>query len=223
MESMQKQLEKLDTLQKLTEDVSDLKTSLDFHISLVEVLKEDNASLRNEVNQLKTLTAHLQQDSVNAQNHILDLQCRSIRDNFIIHGLPEQQNKSYQSTEHLVKTFLKTNLKMDDNLVQQIDLARAHRLGQPREGAPRCRPIVAKLLDPRHKAVIMRRGRELKGTKLALSDQFPPEIMKRRKLLHPALAEARTAGKRARLSIDKLYNSKVTYWLSGGDEAATRE
>uniref|UniRef100_A0AAV2KIB7 Uncharacterized protein n=1 Tax=Knipowitschia caucasica TaxID=637954 RepID=A0AAV2KIB7_KNICA len=148
------------------------------------------------------------------------------------HRLPggEYDRQGSQSTEHLVKTFLKTNPKMDDNLVQQIDLARAHWLGQPREGAPRCRPIVAKLLDPRLNAAIMRKGRELKGTKLVLSDQFPPEIMKRRKLLQPALAEARTAGKLARLSIDKLYidgrlyrNSKVTYWLSGGDEAATRE
>uniref|UniRef100_A0AAV2JFR5 Transposase n=1 Tax=Knipowitschia caucasica TaxID=637954 RepID=A0AAV2JFR5_KNICA len=114
---------------------------------------------------------------------------------------------------------------MDENTAQGIHLARAHRLGQQREGASRSRPIVAKLLDPRHKAVIMGKGRELKGTKLAISDQFPQEIMRRRRLLQPILAEARTAGKRSRLSIDKLYidgtlyrNSKITYWLTGSND-----
>ncbi|KAK7890911.1 hypothetical protein WMY93_022874 [Mugilogobius chulae] len=203
METIQQQLTQLDLLKKLNNDVEDLKTSLDFQISLVEVLKEDNASLRKEVNHLKHLTAQLQYDSITAQNHILDLQCR---------------NK-------LVKSFFKTNLKMDDDLVQQIHLARAHRLGQQNDKSPRCRPIVAKLLDPRHKATIMGKAKELKGSGLGLSDQFPPEIMRRRKSLQPILAEARAAGKRARLSVDKLYidgflyrNSKITYWLTGGDE-----
>ncbi|KAK7877018.1 hypothetical protein WMY93_032275 [Mugilogobius chulae] len=231
MESIQQQLTQLDVLKKLNEDVTDLKSSLDFHIALVEVLKADNASLRIEVNKLKSLTAQLQQDSTSTQNHILDLQCRSMRDNFIIHGLPEQQKESYEITDNLVKHFFKTNLKMEDNVVQQIHLARAHRLGRPvqqREGTPRGRPIVAKLLDPRHKAIIMGKARELRGSGLALSDQFPPEIMRRRKLLQPALTEARSAGKKARLSIDKLYidgnlyrNSKITYWLTGGDERPT--
>ncbi|KAK7907389.1 hypothetical protein WMY93_016001 [Mugilogobius chulae] len=225
METIQQQLTQLDLLKKLNNDVEDLKTSLDFQISLVEVLKEDNASLRKEVNHLKHLTAQLQYDSITAQNHILDLQCRSMRDNFIIHGLPEQQKETYQTTDKLVKSFFKTNLKMDDDLVQQIHLARAHRLGQQNDKSPRCRPIVAKLLDPRHKATIMGKAKELKGSGLGLSDQFPPEIMRRRKSLQPILAEARAAGKRARLSVDKLYidgflyrNSKITYWLTGGDE-----
>lgn len=111
-------------------------------------------------------------------------------------------------------------------MVQQIHLAHAHRLGQLREGALRSRLIVAKLLDPRNKAGIMGRARELKGTCLALSDQFPLEVVRRRKLLQPVLVKARAVSLKARQAIDKLYidgqlyrNSKITYWLSGGDEA----
>lgn len=226
LESMQQQLKKLDLLQTLTEEVNDLKQSLDFHVALVDVLKQDNASLRTEVNHLRTLTAKLQQDSHETQNQILDLQCRSMRDNFIIHGLPEQQKETYQMSEKLVKSFLKTNLKMEESVVQHIQLARAHRLGQLREGASRSRPIVAKLLDPRYKPVIMGRTKELRGTGLTLTDQFPPEIMRRRKLLQQALTKARSVGKKARLITDKFYidgqlyrDSKTTYWLTGGDEA----
>uniref|UniRef100_A0AAV2LUD0 Uncharacterized protein n=1 Tax=Knipowitschia caucasica TaxID=637954 RepID=A0AAV2LUD0_KNICA len=110
-------------------------------------------------------------------------------------------------------------------MVEQIQLARSHRLGQRREGASRSRPIVTKLLDPRHKAIVMGNARELKGTGLSLSNQFPPDILRRRRLLQPVFTEARTAGRRAKLSIDKLYidgelyrNAKLTYWLTGGNQ-----
>uniref|UniRef100_A0AAV2LRN4 Uncharacterized protein n=1 Tax=Knipowitschia caucasica TaxID=637954 RepID=A0AAV2LRN4_KNICA len=119
---------------------------------------------------------------------------------------------------------------MEDSAVKQIQLARAHRLGQWRGKTPRGRPIVSKLLDPRHKITIMGKAGELKGTGLGLTDQFPGEIMRRRKLLQPVLAEARAAGRRAKISIDKLYidgelyrNSKITYWLTGGDDAEPTE
>ncbi|CAL9692525.1 unnamed protein product [Knipowitschia caucasica] len=76
----------------------------------------------------------------------------------------------------------------------------------------------------------MGKAGELKGTGLGLTDQFPGEIMRRRKLLQPVLAEARAAGRRAKISIDKLYidgklyrNSKTTYWLTGGDDAEPTE
>uniref|UniRef100_A0AAV2M387 Uncharacterized protein n=1 Tax=Knipowitschia caucasica TaxID=637954 RepID=A0AAV2M387_KNICA len=149
-----------------------------------------------------------------------------MRDNIIIHGLPEEPKETYQTTENIVKSFLKSNLKLEDSAIRHIQFARAHRLGPQREGESRSRPIVAKLLDPRHKSMIMGNAKQLKGSKLALSNQFPPEVMRRRKLLQPAFFEARSAGKKVRLSKDKLYiegtlyrNSQITYWLTGGNSA----
>uniref|UniRef100_A0AAV2MNX9 Uncharacterized protein n=1 Tax=Knipowitschia caucasica TaxID=637954 RepID=A0AAV2MNX9_KNICA len=124
-----------------------------------------------------------------------------MRDNFIIHGLPEQQKETYQDTEQLVKSCLKIHLKMDST-VKEIQLARAHRLGQWRGKTPRGRPFVGE-------------HGELKGTGLGLTDQFPGEIMRRRKLLQPVLAEARAAGRRAKISIDKLYIDGKLYFGGG--------
>lgn len=39
-------------MKKLTDDVEELKEAIEFNNSLIEVLKEDNASLRVEVNNL---------------------------------------------------------------------------------------------------------------------------------------------------------------------------
>lgn len=78
MDTMEKQLKKT-----LTDDV--LKQVMDFNNSLIEVLKQDNASLRVEVNTPKQLTTELQQKNHKMSNDILNMQRRSMRDNIIIH------------------------------------------------------------------------------------------------------------------------------------------
>lgn len=105
---MKEQLTKLNLLEKLQGDVEDLKQSVQYHVALVDVLKEENASLRAEVIKLKSATTQLQQQSQEATKNILDLQCRSMRDNIIIHGLPEEQTETYNSSEQTVKRFLNT-------------------------------------------------------------------------------------------------------------------
>ena len=118
LKAIQQQLQKLNLLEQLTNDVKDLKASVEFNNSLIEVLKADNASLRTDVNNLKRLTDELKHDKVNMTNDILDLQCRSMRDNIIVHGLAEVKNETHQKSEELLKTFLSGNLKMDVNEVE---------------------------------------------------------------------------------------------------------
>ncbi|XP_037115453.1 uncharacterized protein LOC119127540 [Syngnathus acus] len=201
--SIKLQLKKLDLLEQLTTDVKELKHSVEFNNSLIEVLKADNSSLRTEVNHLKHLTAELQRDKVNKANSILDLQCRSMRDNIIIHGLTETKDETHRRSEELVKTFLVNELKMKPEDVGAVRFSRVHRLGRTRtDQQRRLRPIVAKVVDSKMKSAVMSRGRELKGSNYSISDQFPPEIMNRWRLLHPIMAEARKAKKTARLFID---------------------
>ena len=106
-----------------------------------------------------------------------------------------------------------------------INFSRVHRLGKVKAGQQKPRPIVAKTTDSKMKMAVMSRGKELKNTIYSISDQYPAEIMDRRRLLYPVMAEARKNKKNARLFMDKLYidgnlyrNSRITYWLSGGDE-----
>lgn len=151
-------------------------------------------------------------------NNILEMQCRSMRDNIIIHGLPETNKETYQTMEQLVKSFMKDNLKMDDHEVE------AHRLRQAEASRWRSRPIVVKVVDSKIKMSIMERGKELQGPNFSISDQFPPEILRRCRLLQSIMTQARKNNKKAHLVIDKLYidgklysNPEVTYWLGGGD------
>ena len=74
----------------------------------------------------------------------------------------------------------------------------------------------------------MEKGKLLKGSGFSVTDQYPPEIMKRRRLLYPVMTAARNEHKKTRLFMDKLYvegelfrDSAITYWLSGGDGKTT--
>ena len=64
LSAIHQQLQKLNLLEQLTNDVQELKASVEFNNSLIEVLKADNASLRIEVNKLKCLTEELQKDRI---------------------------------------------------------------------------------------------------------------------------------------------------------------
>ena len=221
-------------LEELSNTVNDLKASLDFSDSMVETLKSDNASLRTEVIRLTRLTDELVLDHNKMGNIVLDLQSRSMRDNIIFHGIPELKNETHHRPEELVKTFLVQNLKMRTDEAAAIDFSRVHRLGKSKtdaNGKAKSRPIVANVTNSKMKYSIMSKGKALKNTTYSISDQFPPEIMDRRRLLYPIMTEARKKKQKARLSVDKLYindelyrNSEITYWLSGGgDDSSLQE
>lgn len=124
------QLEKLDLLDRMIADVNELKASVEFNNSLIETLMADKASLRTEVNNLKRLTDKLQNDNHNMAKELLDLQCRSMRNNIIFHGLSEAHNETHHKSEELVQTFLVDNLKMKAEEAEAIHFSRVHCLGK---------------------------------------------------------------------------------------------
>ena len=104
---------------------------------LIEVLKADNASLRTDVNNLKRLTGELQKEKENMAKDILDLQCRNMRDNIIIHRLSEAPNCTYCIQPKVLKSFMENNLKMNPEEAEAIHFSRVHRLGKAKSDQQR--------------------------------------------------------------------------------------
>ena len=95
-----------------------------------------------------------------------------------------------------------------------IKIDRAHRIGV--RSAGKTRPIVAKFLMTEHKVAIKTalRNVDLKTAyngAFKVNDQFPPEVIQRRRELIPRLISERKKGNKATLVRDKLYvNNKFT-------------
>ena len=77
---------------------------------------------------------------------------------------------------------------------------------------------VVKFEHFKQKELVRSRGRELRGTDFSVNDQFPKEILERRRCLFPVRRKFIDGGTRAVIAVDKLYvNSQlyrdVTPWL----------
>lgn len=214
-----KQLKKLDLLHEMIQDIGDLKTSVDFTNKLIEDLKKENAALRSTVDSLQTETTRLTSENKQLKAEMLDLQCRSMRNNVVIWGIKEEEKEDYIVTENLVKEFMKNGLQMSEEQVGKAEIERAHRLGRIKEEG-KSRAIVVNFQNYIAKRNVMGRGMKLKGSHYSMFDQFPREIVERRRVLYPIMKEHKEKKIKVRLNMDKLYindqlyrDSKITTWL----------
>ncbi|KAK7877865.1 hypothetical protein WMY93_031471, partial [Mugilogobius chulae] len=81
LRNISKQLKKLDILDELKRDVSDLKRSVNFTNATVEELKTEQIALKDEAKLLKQTVTTLSSDNQKLKTALLDLQSRSMRDN----------------------------------------------------------------------------------------------------------------------------------------------
>lgn len=108
-----------------------------------------------------------------------------------------------------------------DDTVKTITFHRVHRIGQKISTNNLPRPIVTKFEHFKQKQLVQRQGRQLKGTDYELNDQFPKEIMQRRKQLHPIRKQMKQQGKKAVLAVDKLYIDGQLYPSPAVADSAT--
>ncbi len=186
LDSIDKRLSSFDARLSLVEilhrEFKSLRESLEFSQQQVETLAAENASLRDSVKSLTENMTHLSEENKKIKENVIDLQARSMRDNLVFSGIPESAEEDPEAT---VKNFIKTYLKLPEDTVENICFERVHRMGAKKPGAPRPRPIVAKFGYFKQKEQVKSRGRELKGTDFGVNDQFPKEILERRKILFP--------------------------------------
>ncbi|XP_061180610.1 uncharacterized protein LOC133189225 [Saccostrea echinata] len=117
----------LRTIRNLTEEISDIKKDLweedgfDYRIKLIaeqqvdgedelQQLRQENRSLREDVNMLKSIVINLERTVIKNQNEIIDLKSRSMKQNILIHNLPEEDGENlFVKIPELIKTHFKVD------------------------------------------------------------------------------------------------------------------
>ena len=87
--------------------------------------------------------------------------------------------------------------------MKKMAFDRVHRMGPRSDG--RCRKIVARFRDFKEREFVRKQWKSLEGTHFQVHEQFPPEIVEKRRKLIPKLKAARQQNKRAWISYDTLY------------------
>ncbi|CAG2250846.1 unnamed protein product [Mytilus edulis] len=201
-------------MQGLSDFIDDFRAK---HESNVKEVSGIRTAMSKAVNDFEDMSHELKQEikvsinEVKEENYelkdtIIDLQCRSMKNNLIFTGLREPEN---ENTENMIRGFIKDEL----HIYHKLELGNVHRFGtgaQPgKRGRPR--PIVARFIYHNDLAMVMSNTYRLKGKQYGVNKQFPEAIEQARKSLYPIMKEMKAEGHRVRLVRDILYVDGVIY------------
>jgi hypothetical protein len=148
--------------------------------------------LVTESGQIKTLTA----DIHDLQSKVLDLQCRSMKNNLVFTGLCQSQ---LENCENKLRGFIRQELEID----HYIEFGNIHRFGRRRTN--NARPIVARFFYHNDQQMVLQNAYKLKGSSFGISEQYATEINNRRKKLYPIKREEKQQRRHVVLVRDRLF------------------
>ena len=201
-------------LTKTNQAMSEYQHSIDTYSDMYDEIRREQESndsiidnITKRLEKLENDQSSLQSNQNKSDNTLIDLQCRSMRDNLIFTGISEtplQGDEEYEDVERTLLHFLETEM----GIYRIIDFHRVHRLGayhrDTQDTNPR--PIIAKFEKFKDREFVRSRAREtLRGKRFGIREQFPREIEEKRKLLYPVAKEARQNKDKVRMIRDKLF------------------
>ncbi len=196
--------------QNLKQENSSLKHDIDGLQSECKNLHSEKVSMNQTINSLTTRVHFLEGNQARDQQSIkmleegqTDLVCRSMRNNIMIHNYPEDRNERPYQTAYIVREFLVNHLKMSEEDVDYLSIDRAHRTGKKKPNVPRS--IVFNLIYTEDKDMIMSYARNLSKSKFKISSQFPPEISEKRKALKKKMSDDYEKEPQKVLKQDRLF------------------
>ena len=131
-----------------------------------------------------------------------------MRDNLIFYKVPEAVGETDAHCVQKVLDLIENDLEIE-NANRDIKLHRAHRMGK--FDPSKIRPIVAKFAYYPDRENVRKNAGKLRGKAIGISQQFPREIMEKRRKLVPVMKEAHENGKDTYIAVDKLYIDKRLY------------
>lgn len=133
---------------------------------------------------------------------VIDLQCRSMKNNLIFTNLEEQVT---EDVELKLRQFIYEQL----GIGHKIEFGNVHRFGKRNNNRPR--PIVARFIYHKDLRLVLENATWLKNTPYGIHEQFPKSVEDNRRKLYPVMKDAKRQGKNAILVRDKLFINGTQY------------
>lgn len=181
-------------LKAIADDIKEIKKEKSVtnqKLTAIDKKLEKISGLEKQVSDCVKRIVELENNIKGMNRKIEELENRSRRSNLIVYGVEEQQNESFQELHNLVSKEI-----FEDILdVKSAGIERIHRLGRTREGDPKNRPIILKLLDYRDKVKILQSCSKLKGSGYSISEDYSFGVRETRRKLWKITKENRDRGK----------------------------
>ena len=186
----------LSKMTELSNQVFDLKRSLEFSQQEIDTLKDTVKGLREAKAADRQEITLLQSYNEELRTRINDLDDSSRRNNLRIDGVEETAWETWEQTTIKVKNFLKDQLNLED-----VSLEHAQRVGPPRDRRPRT--ILARFSRLSEREAALRNARKLRGSVFFYED-LCPESQQIKKEKYSDYKKAKSEGKIAYFVRSKL-------------------
>ena len=212
-------------LASLDKDVNKINTNmLDYDLSIqtysdlcddvIQDRKQSDTRINELCERMDQLEGHvtgLSEKQSKIDDTVVDLQCRSMRDNLIFTGIQEVQleDDEYEDVEKSLNTFLEIQM----GIRKLFDFHRVHRLGAYKGPEADPRPIIAKFEHFKDREYVRSQApKTLRDKPFGIREQFPKVVEDKRKLLYPEMKKAKlNPENKVRLVKDKLYINKSEF------------
>ncbi|XP_049275319.1 uncharacterized protein LOC125759848 [Rhipicephalus sanguineus] len=170
--------------------------------------------LKDKVMQLASETDNLAATFSKLQELEDDMENRSRRNNLIFFGFQDAAGETWQDSETKVLAFCEEKLNVS---ISADAVERAHRLG--RFTATKNRPIIVQLLSFNEKQRVLSATSSLKGTSIAISEDYSNKVRQERRKL---IQFAKSKGGDFRQSHNKLKIGKETFVYNAETDSVTK-
>lgn len=161
-------------------DMKEVKAALNSHENEIDEVRENMATWEQKLTEKEKVL----------QEEIDRLSAYVARNNFVVLGVKEEEGTN---TAQILENFLIKHLKMPADQAKQIKYERLHRANAKMKP----RPIKARCVMYEDKVSIQKMSKNLKGTKMFITDDLPKRVRDYRNSQVPVLKAARRAGKLA--------------------------
>ena len=201
-------------LQGISDFVDDFRQKHEQNVKDVKFAKVSISKVRNDLDdqavehrqEIKSALSDIKEENDELKSTVLDLQCRSMKNNLVFTGLIEKEN---ENTENVIRDFIRDQLR----ITHWIELGNVHRFGNGalpgKRGRPR--PIVARFIFHNDHTRVLSNTYRLKGKPYGVNQQFPDVIEQARKSLYPIMKQKRAEGCHVKLVRDILYVNGQVY------------
>jgi chromosome segregation ATPase len=202
LENVEKKLGTMEVIEKkigvMENDIKKLWVTLEDKVKKVDERvvrledKVDGADIH--VAEMAERIQDLERQREGLRDDVSYLQSQTMRNNLIFVGIPENNsngNESPEVTERLLCQHLRDAFKVSQELTDSIRFERVHRS----PGAPvadKVRNVITYFKD---REMVRKRWKELEGTLFRVFEQFPQDVIQKRRKLVPKMKEARRQGK----------------------------
>lgn len=180
--------------------VIEVKHSLEFSQKDLQIITEKCNAHQDLFSSLSKDIDQAQLSLGKLENQADYLENQSRRNNLHFSGIPEDAKESWDDTENKVAMIVKKQM----GVTEKLAIERAHRIGNSKRDDKRPRGVVVKFTSYKSRELVLKNASKLKGTQIYVREDVSERVLARRNEQMGKLKEARSQGKIAYFTLDKL-------------------